>query len=711
MSVIQNIRNKYIGFVVGAIVVALIGFLVMDAMQSNVRNMFGNDRSLLAEINGKRIDAKGFEAKRQQYEENMKARNKGVPLTEEEQTQLNEQVWNDVLSENLIESENEKLGIVLTDKELQDMETGPFADPMIKQNFTDPNTGIFDPAKVSEFLNSLSQGKGEEQITRRSQWKDFEESMIKSRMSTKYSDLITKGIYIPTFMLKNMNKEQTNTSAISFTQLPYTMISDSSIKITDEEIKAFIQKKESLFKSTEDMAKVEYVVFDIIPSQEDTAASLGVLNKIHSEFDSTKNNEEFVAKYSEESFKDVYLSEEKLKSPNAADIMAASIGAVVGPYFADNTYKLAKVLDKKSVPDSVKASHILVAIGKQRTEPEAKIIIDSIETAVKAGANFEQLAATRSEDQGSAQKGGDLGTFGQGQMVAEFNDACFNGKVGDLKVVKTQFGYHLIKVIAQTNFKPSVKLAVVSKALQAGEMTTQAVYAKATEFTTKAKDSKTFSETAKKMSKDKRVAANMTNTQASIQGLGAARELSRWAFDAEIGAVSGVMNLKDKCVIANLISRQEKGSLPDVESMRPQLESYLKKEKKGQLLAEKGKGKSSLQDIAALASGEVKNSDTVLFAGGGNDAFGYEPKVTGAAFNKNLINKVSPGIPGEQGVFFITVKGITEAPDQSSNPNNDAMMMIQRTQLSQQMAQQISGTIPQVLKKKATITDNRSTFF
>ena len=179
------------------------------------------------------------------------------------------------------------------------------------------------------------------------------------------------------------------------------------------------------------------------------------------------------------------LSEEKLKSPNAADIMAASIGAVVGPYFADNTYKLAKVLDKKSVPDSVKASHILVAIGKQRSEPEAKIIIDSIEAAVKGGANFEQLAATRSEDQGSAQKGGDLGTFGQGQMVAEFNDACFNGNVGDLKVVKTQFGYHLLKVIAQSNFKPSVKLAIVSKALQAGEMTTQAVYAKATEFTTK----------------------------------------------------------------------------------------------------------------------------------------------------------------------------------------------------------------------------------
>ncbi len=708
MSVIQNIRNKYIGIVIGSIVVALIGFLVMDAMQSNVRDMFGSDRTLLAEINGKRIDAKSYEAIRQQYEETMKSNKKGVPLTEEEQSQLDDQVWNDLLNENLITSENEKLGIVLTDKELQDIETGPFADPMIKQNFTDPKTGIFDPSKVSEFLNSLSQGKGEEQITRRSQWRDFETAMIKSRLSNKYNDLISKGIYMPTFMLKSMNQERMNTASISYTQLPYTMISDSSIKISDEEIKTFMKKKESLFKSTEDMAKAEYVVFDITPTKDDTAASLGVLNTIRAEFDSTDNNEEFVAKYSEESFKDAYLSEEKLMTPNAAEIMAAPIGAVVGPYYADGAYKLAKVLDRKSVPDSVKASHILVAINAQRDEQQAKTIIDSIESAVKAGANFEQLAATRSDDQGSAQKGGDVGTFAQGQMVTEFNDACFNGKVGDLKVVKTQFGYHLIKVMNQINFKPAVKLAVVSKALQASEATIQAVYAKATEFTAKAKDSKTFTETAKKMSKDKRVAANMTKTQQNVQGLGQARELTRWAFDAKIGAVSGVMNLKDKCIIANLLSRQEAGTMPDIESMRPQLEAYLKKEKKGQMLADKAKGKTSLQEIAMLANAEVKNADTVLFAGGGNDSFGYEPKVTGAAFNKSLINKVSPGIPGEQGVFFITVRAINEAPAQ---PDNQMMIQMQRMQMQQQMAQQIQGTIPQVLKKKAKITDNRSTFF
>jgi len=709
MSVIQNIRNKYIGLVIAAIVVALIGFLVMDAMQSNVRNMFGSDRTMLAEINGKRIEAKNFEAIRQQYEENMKARNKGIPLTEEEQSQLNDQVWNDVLNENLIASENEKLGIVLTDKELQDMETGPFADPMVKQNFTDPNTGVFDPSKVSEFLNSLSQGKGEEQISRRAQWKDFEEAIIKSRMSNKYTDLLTKGVYIPTFMIKAANKERSATAAISYAQLPYTMINDNDVKISDEEIKAFMKKKETLFKSQEDQAAVDYVVFDITPTQADTALSLGVLNTIHGEFDSTMNNEEFVAKYSEESFKDIYLSEEKLKTPNAAEIMAAPINTVVGPYYADGAYKLAKVLDKKTVPDSVRASQIAVAIGQQRTEEAAKATIDSFETAIKAGASFEQLAATRSDDQESGKKGGDIGFYGQGQITAqEFNDVLFNGKVGDMKVVKLQNAYFLIKVTEQRDFKPAVKLAVVSKVLQASETTIQNVYAKATEFTAKATDTKTFEETAKKMNKDKRVAANLTKTQQNVQGLGNARELTRWAFDAKIGDVSGVMNLQDKCIIANLTSRQEQGSMPDIATIRPQLEAYLKKEKKGQMLIEKAKGKTSLQEIAVLGGGEVKNSDTVLFAGGGNDAFGYEPKVSGAAFNKNLINKVSPGIPGENGVFFITVKSINEGPAQ---PDNDPMIGFARMQMQQQLGQQMQGSIPQVLKKKAKITDNRSIFF
>lgn len=126
MSVIQRIRNKYIGLVIGAIVIALIGFLVMDAMQSNVRSIFGADQTLLAEVNGKRIENRTFEQLRQKYEENIKSRNKGGNFSDQDRAQVMEQTWSDIINETLIDQELDNLGIELTDKELQDMLTGPF---------------------------------------------------------------------------------------------------------------------------------------------------------------------------------------------------------------------------------------------------------------------------------------------------------------------------------------------------------------------------------------------------------------------------------------------------------------------------------------------------------------------------------------------------------------------------------------------------------
>ena len=146
--------------------------------------------------------------------------------------------------------------------------------------------------------------------------------------------------------------------------------------------------------------------------------------------------------------------------------------------------------------------------------------------------------------------------------------------------------------------------------------------------------------------------------------------------------------------------------MPAVDIIRPQIEGMLKKEKKGKMLIEKYKGKSSLEEIASLSQMMVKNADTVLYLGGGNQEIGYEPKIIGSAFNKTLVNKVSPGIAGESGVFFIKVKNLVEAP---SAPNPMAEM--ERMQMMQQAQGQADQMIPMVLKKKAKINDNRSTFF
>jgi peptidyl-prolyl cis-trans isomerase D len=710
MSVIQKIRNKYIGFVVGAIVVALIGFLVMDAMQSNVRSIFSGDQTLLADINGKRIDYKNFEVLRQKYEENMKQRSKDGNLTDEERSQLMDQTWSDIVNETLINEELEKLGLGFTEKELQDMLTGPFADPMVQQNFADPNTGIFDPNRVSQFLSQMGQDKTGQQ---RAQWKEFEEAMIKNRKMTKYTDMVTKGIYLPKFMMEDMSKQQTGVSAISFVQLPYTMINDADVKVSDDEIKKYMEKNKELFTTQEATAKAEYVVFDIIPSKEDTAESLGSLLTVRDAFVAATENEEFLSQNnSEETLRDVYYTEKTLEAINPAEVLASAVGAVTGPFYMNGSYKMMKVVDKKSMPDSVKASHILIAITEQRTEAQAKASIDSIEAMVNSGADFAQLAATRSDDQNSGKMGGDLGYFTQEAMEGQLSEIVkesFAGKVGDKKVVKTQYGYHLINITDQKNFQTAVKVAVMSKTLQAGQATTNAAFAKANEFAASAKDAASFTETAKKLGKDKRVADNITKTQQIIPGIGSARELTRWVFDAKIGSVSQIFNLDDKCIIAVASNRQDKGTMANIETVRTQVEGILKRDKKGQMLIEKAKGKTSLQDLALLGNTTVKNADTVIYVGGGNNEIGFEPKVIGAAFNKSLVNKVSPGIPGEQGVYFITVKNIQ--PGTSMFNDKDPMFNMQRRSMERQMTQQAQNIIPYVLKKAAKIEDNRSNFY
>lgn len=705
MSVIQKIRNKYIGLVVGAIVVALIGFLVMDAMQSNVRSIFSGDQTLLAEINGKRVDYKYFEGMRQKFEENMKARAKDNTLSEEERAQLTDQTWTEILNETLIGQEIDKLGIDLTDKELQDLITGPFADPMVQQNFSDPNTGIFDPNRVSQFIAQLGQDKTGAQ---RAQWKEFEEALIKNRKMTKYTDLITKGIYMPKFVMDDLNRQQTATASITYVQLPYTMINDADVKISDEDIKKYMEKNKELFTTQEAIARAEYVSFPIVPSKEDTAESLGVLLALKDSFATTSENEEFVAKHSEETLRDFYYTAKDMPATNPAEVLAGGVGSVSGPFYMDGSYRFIKVLEKKDMPDSVKASHILIAVSEQRTEAQAKASIDSLEAMVKSGMDLAQLAAARSDDQGSAQKGGDLGYFAQGMMVPEFNDFCFKGKSGQMGVVKTQFGYHLIRITDQRNFKPAAKIALLSKTLQPGQATTQAAFAKANEFAAVAKDAKSFADACKKQGRDKRIADNLTRTQQMVQGMGSAREFTRWAFDAKLGSVSPIFNLDDQCIIALAVSRTEKGTLASVETVRPQLENILKREKKAQMIIDKAKGKPTLADIALLGNAQVKQADTMLYMGGGNTELGYEPKVIGASFNKNLLNKVSPGIPGEQGVYFITVKTLN--PGVAAN-DKDPMFAMQKMGMSRQITQQAQNIIPYVLKKAATIEDHRHNFY
>jgi peptidyl-prolyl cis-trans isomerase D len=635
----------------------------------------------------------------------MTRNSKDGKITEQDRKQIREQAYTDMVNDVLYTSEIEKLGLTLTDPELRDMETSPiFADPQLRMapNFQDPNTKQFDPNAVSRYISGLGQDKTGEA---RRQWQRFEEELISNKLRSKYGDLISKAMYIPKFVYDHDQMANNTLASVSYIQVPYASISDSTVKVSDDDIKKFMESRSSLFKAREDMAKAEYVVFDIIPSSEDTAKSLGVLNSIRAAFDSTKDIESFVANNSDEALNPKFVTENKIEMPNPAEVIAAPVGSVVGPQFIAGSFKMTKILDKKQKPDSVRTSHILIKINEQRSEETAKKMIDSLEKAVKAGAPLEMLAMQVSEDDGSKAKGGDLDWITEETpFVPEYLEAAFNTEKGGLKVVKSQFGYHLIKITDQKSFKTAVKLATISKLLQSGTATSNKVYAQANDFLKKAKDAKSFTETAKAMGKDKRVADNMTKIQAEIPGLGEARQISRWAFESKMGAVSTIFNLGDKYVIALLSGRTQKGEMPAVSDVRNQVEAIIKRDKKAEYIADKYKGKNSLEAVATASGMQVKSLDSVRVNGG--NELGFEGRVLGAILNKTNVSKFVGPITGEQGVYYIVVNSTAVDPAKAAIP-----MDLQKQQLLQQIAGQINGAIPYILKMKANINDQRSNFF
>lgn len=705
MSVIQTIRQKYLGLMIGAIVVALLGFLFMDSRNSNSGSIFGgNDRSF-GSVNGTEISNTEYVGLEQRYLEN--ARSKNPKMTEAETEEVKSQVWDDLVNQKLLEAEYDKLGIQVTDKELQGMLTSQFADPMIQQNFRDPNTGVFDASKVKQYLDNLRTTKDTAQ---RKQWLEFEKGLIKQRLAQKYTSLVAMGTYTPKGAIDAKFAERNTVASTDFVKVPYTAIEDKKVTVTDDDVNAFIKKYSNSFTLTEAIRKCDYVSFDVIPTTADTQSSLGVLNTNAVEFTTTTNVEEFIGKNSDESFDKNYYANGRAKTAMTDSMGKNSVGTVSGPYFEDGAFKIFRVLDKKELPDSARATHLLIAVTKDMSEDAAEKKIDSLMATVKAGGDLAQLASQLSDDQGSKAKGGDLGYFAQGQMMPEFNDACFFGKTGDLVKVKTNYGWHLLRVTDQKEFKSSAKVAVYSKNLKASEGTMNAAYTKASQFANGVTDKTSFDVAVKKSGATKRVAEGLMATQTMVNGMGASRDLVRWAYDKEskIGCISGIKSAKDglidKYVVACLIEIAEPGLAP-ASLVRDRLEGDIRKQKKALMIAKEYKA-ADLASIASKAGTTVMSADTVLLAGTMNPVLGNEPKVIGACFNKANTNKVSDGIQGNDGVYFIKVKNITP----SNITPTDMDYQRERMMIQMQSSQNIGRSIPMILKKKGKVKDNRVNF-
>ena len=710
MQIIQSIRDKGAAIVIVVIALSLIGFILMDAKQGS-NKLFGSTSNTVGSVNGNEIELAEFN-KRVKEAEDMQAQRSGQRPSGAQTYQIRDQMWNQITAERLFFTEAKKVGIDFTAKELtyillSNDQSNPF---LQEASLKDSITGQLDIKKAQAALTNIKKLKGEQRDNVNAQIVD---PLKLNNTIAKYSGLLNASAYYPTWMAKKDAEETVAFSTISYVTVPYSEIVDSTIRVTDEDINGYVAKHKEQFKQ-EAGRNISYVSFSQLASKEDSLMVYNSMLELKTAFELDSNAKAFVARNSSTiDFNDDFSPKSKLNQIFADTLVNTPAGKVFGPYVDKGNYVLAKIISSKTIADSVKARHILIGTNNPQTgaplmdDSAAKKLADSIEVAVKGGADFAVLASKYSTDLSNKDKAGDLGTFGYGTMVPEFNEFCFSKTPGSKGVVKTQFGYHVIDLISQKDFKPAYKIAYMAKEIGASDVTIN----KASLEATKASALKSKEELEKFIKKSGlslvTAPAMLKENDYQIGNIQEARGIVRWAFEAKKGEVSEPFSVGDQFIVAVLDKINEKGT-QDAETARSGCESIIRNKKKADIIIQKIGSNPTLESAAKVYNKTIQTAgaDTTLFINSQIiNGVGMEAKIIGAAFNKAYQSKVSPLIDGTTGVFILKVNAIQSKP--SLTPEAIAQQIINKTGT---LRSQTNGWY-EGLRKQANIVDERSKHF
>ncbi|MEX0636242.1 MAG: peptidylprolyl isomerase [Ferruginibacter sp.] len=707
MQIIQTIREKGAAITVAVIVLCLVGFILMDAKPGSGNNSLSSQS--LGKVNGESIDLSTFN-KRVNIAELQEQQQSGQRPSGVRANQLRDQIWNTLVAEKIFFKEAAKLGIDFTPTELSSilLSSDP-SNPFMQQQGMKDASGNIDIAKAQEALRNIKKLTGEQKDQVNAEIVD---PLKLSSLVAKYSGLISASAYYPKWMQEKEAAETKKFADISYVAIPYSDIADSAVKVTDADINVYVKKNKELFKQDAGRT-VSYITFSQLPSKEDSANLKAQVEKLKIAFASDSNAQAFVARNASLiDFEDSYLPKSKIQSRQIDTIAKMPAGTVYGPFVENGAMVLAKILGSKQLPDSVKARHILIPTSDPQTgkpvndDATAKKRADSLFAAIKAGSDFAALAAQFSSD-GSKEKGGDLGTFGYGQMVPEFNDFCFNKTVGEKGVVRSQFGYHIIEITNQKNFSSAYKIAFVAKEINASDQTINNASLQATKA----------SAVANRADLEKYVAANgmsmiqnpvsIKENDYSIGAMQEARSLVKWVFEAKKGDISEPFSIGDDFVVA-VVDKITAEGVQDATAARSGAEAIVLKEKKAVIIKKKLGLPPTLDAAAAAYNKQVIQAgadSTILFSAQIINGIGVEPKLIGAAFNKANMAKPTPPFAGTSAVYVVKVNAIKALPA-------DAPEMVQQ-QLSSRLTAIRGKTNSwyEGLQKAATIKDKRSEIF
>ncbi len=702
MATLERLRNRSGILITVVIGLALFAFILQDFIGGGGASD-GSDIEI-AKIGGKSVSYQFYQSKMDHLINLNKALTGQGSVDEQTAEQIKEEVWTDIVREQILGKGIEDLGIVISSDELFDMVQGVNIHPFIRQQFGNRQTGEFDRNFMIQFLKNKDNDPSGLQ---NSYWLYMEDLIQKDRIGAKYNNLVKKGMFVTSLQAKRSAADRSRKVDFDFIMKRYTTIEDSTIVVTEKELKAYYEKLKNEYeqKASRD---IEYVLFPIDPSTDDYQLAEKWIKEIAPDFAAATDAGQFANLNSDIPFNSKYLNQSEISNPELAKwAFNAKVGEMFGPAFDGDSYLLSRITEIVTLSDSVKARHILLATNGQPADSSIKLKnkADSIMRVLKRGESFARLASRFSDDPGSASKGGDLGWFGEGIMVKPFNDACFNGKKGDITLVESQFGFHIIEILDKSKPSKKVQLANLERKVIPSTRTYQQVFAQASEFAGMNNTFEKFNEALQANRKlVKRSAPNLKPSDRKIAGLENPIEMIRWAYNAKKHQVSSAFEIGQNFVVAVLTEVREDGFAP-LAQIENDIKAKLIRDKKAEMLIAEMNGKlapdKNLEVVGQELGVTVQNASRVSFATFSLPAAGFEPVVIASSLQAKE-GKLSGPIKGNSGVFALIVTSTNiEEVDEIGEKNRIIGGYVSRATYEPFEA----------LKKRAKIVDKRAKYF
>jgi peptidyl-prolyl cis-trans isomerase D len=677
VSVLEKIRRRT-GLLVGIVGLALFIF-ILESLLGSGRTLFGGeDLSTVGKINGNKVDRNEFVAKLENQLNNYRQRNNGAEVDDNVRGQVLSSVWNQYLVEYAIKPQFEKAGIIVGDDEVYEhVVVNP--EQSILQQLTDQNTGRVNEqfSKPDGTLDLMKWKQAVQNVTGESEVavKQMEETVKSARYFEKYRVCLNKGLYTTKAEAQDFFSNQNNVYNVTYVQKSYDVIKDNELKYTDDDIQKYYNNNSFLFKAMEDTRKIEYISFNVVPSAEDISAIEKEAQRVAQEMKTTSFREDSNLMMNENENGTINVQDLSRKTMTIRDssVYTSLPGAVFGPYNEGAFFKIYKLEAINQMADSARVRHILIGLSDpqsnqpKRSKEQAKREADSLLTLIKdKKVSFDTLVVTVSDDGGSKSKGGDYGWFDENKgFVEQFKNAGLMGTKGNISVVETQFGYHIIEVLDVSKGRhKSYKVAQVVKPIIASDETNQKIFGQANQFAGENNTGELFDKAVENQKLTKRLADDVKANDRQINGISTgAKDIVRWAFDAKKGDVN-VFSLADRHVVAKLSGIKNKGVLP-LEEVKDEVIVKVKKEMKANMLLSEFKTKAgsatNINDVSLKLNIESKKVDNLLASSQIIDGLGRDEIFMGTALGTKP-NSLSKAIAGENAVFILTVNSVNKAP-------------------------------------------------